>query len=79
MAIPSLFQPITLRSITAPNRIVISPMCQYSATDGVGDDWHIQNLGAKAMVPSGQTVTLNDVEYYSSPANPLHGGASIIL
>jgi len=46
---PLLFQPIQLRSITARNRIVVSPMCQYSATDGLGDDWHVQHLGAKAM------------------------------
>ena len=49
MTTPLLFQPITFRSVTARNRIAISPMCQYSAEDGVGTDWHIQNLGAKAM------------------------------
>lgn len=46
---PLLFDPITFRSITARNRIVVSPMCQYSANDGLGDDWHIQHLGARAM------------------------------
>ncbi|MGH7057511.1 MAG: NADH:flavin oxidoreductase/NADH oxidase [Acetobacteraceae bacterium] len=54
---PLLFQPITLRSVTARNRIVISPMCQYSATDGLGDDWHIQHLGAKAMGGAGIVFT----------------------
>ena len=48
-----LFQPITFRSVTARNRIVVSPMCQYSAVDGLGDDWHIQNLGAKAAGGAG--------------------------
>jgi 2,4-dienoyl-CoA reductase-like NADH-dependent reductase (Old Yellow Enzyme family) len=43
-----LFQPISFRSVTARNRIVVSPMCQYSAHDGLGTDWHVQNLGAKA-------------------------------
>ncbi|GAC1341827.1 MAG: NADH:flavin oxidoreductase/NADH oxidase [Acetobacteraceae bacterium] len=57
MAIPKLFQPITFRSVTARNRIAISPMCQYSATDGLGDDWHIQNLGAKAMAGPGFVFT----------------------
>src|SRR5258708_14846819 len=53
MPSPLLFQPITFRSVTARNRIVVSPMCQYSATDGLGDDWHIQNLGAKAAGGAG--------------------------
>ncbi len=53
MPTPLLFQPITFRSVTARNRIVVSPMCQYSADDGLGDDWHIQNLGAKAAGGAG--------------------------
>ncbi|HUA77683.1 MAG TPA: NADH:flavin oxidoreductase/NADH oxidase [Acetobacteraceae bacterium] len=54
---PILFQPISFRSITARNRIVVSPMCQYSATDGLGDDWHVQHLGAKAMGGAGIVFT----------------------
>lgn len=57
MPTPLLFQPITFRSVTARNRIAISPMCQYSATDGLGDDWHVQNLGAKAMAAPGFVFT----------------------
>ena len=53
MSLPKLFQPIELRSVTARNRIAVAPMCQYSATDGLGDDWHIQQLGAKAMGGAG--------------------------
>jgi 2,4-dienoyl-CoA reductase-like NADH-dependent reductase (Old Yellow Enzyme family) len=53
MPTPPLFQPITFRSVTAKNRIVVSPMCQYSATGGLGNDWHIQNLGAKAAGGAG--------------------------
>jgi 2,4-dienoyl-CoA reductase-like NADH-dependent reductase (Old Yellow Enzyme family) len=49
----SLFSPIVLRSVTARNRIAVSPMCQYSAVDGLGNDWHIQNLGAKAAGGAG--------------------------
>ena len=41
------------RSVTARNRIVVAPMCQYSATDGLGDDWHIQHLGARAAGGAG--------------------------
>jgi 2,4-dienoyl-CoA reductase-like NADH-dependent reductase (Old Yellow Enzyme family) len=54
---PILFQPITYRSVTARNRIVVSPMCQYSATDGLGDDWHVQHLGARAVGGAGIVFT----------------------
>jgi len=54
---PLLFQPISFRSVTARNRIVVSPMCQYSASDGLGDDWHIQHLGARAMGGAGIVFT----------------------
>ena len=57
MPTPLLFQPITFRSVTARNRIVVSPMCQYSATGGLGDDWHIQTLGAKAAGGAGIVMT----------------------
>lgn len=57
MSLPKLFQPIEMRSVTARNRIAIAPMCQYSATDGLGDDWHIQQLGAKAMGGAGIVIT----------------------
>ena len=53
MHAPLLFQPIEFRSVTARNRIVVAPMCQYSATDGLGDDWHIQHLGARAAGGAG--------------------------
>jgi 2,4-dienoyl-CoA reductase-like NADH-dependent reductase (Old Yellow Enzyme family) len=55
--VPLLFQPISFRSVTAKNRIMVSPMCQYSADDGLGNDWHIQNLGAKAMGGAGIVFT----------------------
>ena len=54
---PLLFQPISFRSVTARNRIVVSPMCQYSAADGLGDDWHVQHLGARAMGGAGIVFT----------------------
>lgn len=53
MPVPHLFQPISFRSVTARNRVVVAPMCQYSAHDGLGTDWHIQNLGAKAAGGAG--------------------------
>ena len=54
---PQLFQPLTLRSVTARNRIMVSPMCQYSATDGVADDWHLQHLGSRAAGGAGIVST----------------------
>ena len=44
-----LFSPLTQRSLTLRNRIVVSPMCQYSVTDGVPDDWHLVHLGSRAV------------------------------
>ncbi len=52
-----LFEPITLRSLTMRNRIWLSPMCQYSATDGVPDDWHLVHLGARATGGFGLIMT----------------------
>jgi 2,4-dienoyl-CoA reductase-like NADH-dependent reductase (Old Yellow Enzyme family) len=43
-----LFSPYTLRSLTLRNRIVVSPMCQYSAEDGFANDWHLVHLGTRA-------------------------------
>lgn len=40
---PALFSPLTLRGLTLRNRVVLSPMCQYSAIDGVVADWHFQH------------------------------------
>ncbi len=44
-----LFTPITLRDLTVENRIVVSPMCQYSCQDGSANDWHLVNLGHLAL------------------------------
>jgi 2,4-dienoyl-CoA reductase-like NADH-dependent reductase (Old Yellow Enzyme family) len=57
MPTPLLLQPISFRSVTARNRIVVAPMCQYSAADGLGDDWHVQHLGARAMGGAGIVFT----------------------
>src|ERR1043165_1306295 len=44
-----LFSPLTIKDITFRNRIVISPMCQYSAEDGFANDWHLVHLGSRAV------------------------------
>ena len=49
MNAPQLFQPLVLGPLTLPNRIVIAPMCQYSADDGSATDWHLMHLGHLAM------------------------------
>ncbi len=54
---PLLFQPVGFRSVTARNRIAVAPMCQYSATDGLGDDWHVQHLGARSVGGAGIVFT----------------------
>ena len=45
----ALFDPLPQRSLTLRNRIAVSPMCQYSAIEGVPDDWHLVNLGSRAV------------------------------
>ncbi|MBM3568623.1 MAG: NADH:flavin oxidoreductase/NADH oxidase [Alphaproteobacteria bacterium] len=45
----ALFSPIALRGLTLPNRLVVSPMCQYAAEDGAATDWHLMHLGSLAL------------------------------
>jgi 2,4-dienoyl-CoA reductase-like NADH-dependent reductase (Old Yellow Enzyme family) len=45
----NLFDPFAQRSLTLRNRLVVSPMCEYSATDGVPNDWHLVHLGSRAV------------------------------
>ena len=44
-----LFDELKIRSVTLRNRIVVSPMCQYSSTDGFATDWHLVHLGSRAV------------------------------
>jgi 2,4-dienoyl-CoA reductase-like NADH-dependent reductase (Old Yellow Enzyme family) len=50
---PLLLQPFELRGVTARNRIVVSPMCQYSAVDGIAGDYHLVHLGRYALGGAG--------------------------
>jgi 2,4-dienoyl-CoA reductase-like NADH-dependent reductase (Old Yellow Enzyme family) len=52
-----LFEPLTLRGATSRNRIWVAPMCQYSAVDGMPDDWHLVHLGARAVGGAGAVIT----------------------
>src|SRR5579871_4315217 len=44
-----LFQPLQVGSVTFKNRIVVSPMCEYSSCDGFANDWHFVHLGSRAV------------------------------
>src|SRR4029079_14281179 len=76
MATPHLFTPFRAGNLVLANRIVIAPMCQYSAVDGCMTDWHLIHLGqlalsgaalltieATAVVPEGR-ITFADVGLY---------------
>jgi 2,4-dienoyl-CoA reductase-like NADH-dependent reductase (Old Yellow Enzyme family) len=52
-----LFEPITLRELSVPNRVWLSPMCEYSASDGMPNDWHLVHLGARAVGGFGLVLT----------------------
>lgn len=54
---PGLFEPLTLRELTIPNRIVVSPMCQYSSTEGFANDWHFVHLASRAVGGAGLVMT----------------------
>lgn len=54
--LPTLFTPLTLRSLTLPNRFAVSPMCMYSADDGHLTDFHVAHLGSFAMRGAALTI-----------------------
>ncbi len=54
---PHLFETLTIRSLSFRNRIVVSPMCQYSSIDGRATDWHLVHLGSRAVGGAGLIFT----------------------
>jgi len=52
-----LFSPLTIKNITLKNRIVMSPMCQYTSADGFTNDWHMVHLGSRAAGGTGLIIT----------------------
>ncbi|SEA53719.1 2,4-dienoyl-CoA reductase [Desulfuromusa kysingii] len=52
-----LFSPLKLRQLVIPNRIFVSPMCQYSSLNGRPDDWHLVHYGSRAVGKSGLVIT----------------------
>ena len=54
---PPMFTPFRLRELVLENRVVVAPMCQYSAEDGTVDDWHLVHLGSRAIGGAGLVLT----------------------
>src|SRR4051812_34489379 len=51
-----IFSPLRLRDLELSNRIVVSPMCQYSSVDGFANDWHLVHLGSRAVGGAGLII-----------------------
>jgi 2,4-dienoyl-CoA reductase-like NADH-dependent reductase (Old Yellow Enzyme family) len=54
---PNLFDSLSIRDLTLANRVVVSPMCEYSSTDGFANDWHLVHLGSRAVGGAGLIFT----------------------
>src|ERR1700742_2845530 len=52
-----LFDSLQIRDVLLRNRIIVSPMCQYSSTDGFANDWHLVHLGSRAVGGAGLVLT----------------------
>src|ERR1700704_271261 len=52
-----LFDPLTIRDLEFANRVFVSPMCEYSSTDGYANDWHFVHLGSRAVGGAGLVLT----------------------
>ena len=61
-----LFESLTLKSVTTRNRVVISPMCQYSPKEGLANDWHFANLSTFAL--GGAGIVFTEAAFISSSA-----------
>ncbi len=70
-----LFTPITLRKITARNRLVVSPMCNYSAQDGFINDWHLVTLGRYAQ--GGAGIVFVEASAVQAAGRITHGDVGI--
>lgn len=56
-SVPPMFHPFQVRDLVLPNRIVVSPMDQYSAVDGIPGEWHLVHLGSRAVGGAGLVMT----------------------
>ena len=67
----ALFSPIRLAGLDLPNRIIVSPMCQYSADDGCANDWHLVHLGMLAN--SGASLVVVEATHVERHGRITHG------
>ena len=72
-----LFSPFSIRSVTFKNRIVISPMCEYSSTDGFANDWHLVHLGCRAV--GGAALIIQEATAVSQEGRITSSDAGIYL
>jgi 2,4-dienoyl-CoA reductase-like NADH-dependent reductase (Old Yellow Enzyme family) len=70
-----LFSPLSIKNITLKNRIVVSPMCQYSAEDGFANDWHLVHLGSRAV--GGASLIISEAASVSPEARISPGDLGI--
>ena len=70
-----LFSPLTLKGITLKNRIVVSPMCQYSCVDGFATDWHLVHLGSRAV--GGAALVIQEATAVSASGRITYGDLGI--
>jgi 2,4-dienoyl-CoA reductase-like NADH-dependent reductase (Old Yellow Enzyme family) len=75
MQIPMLFSPYTLRGVTFKNRATVAPMCQYSATDGFANSWHLVHLGTLAK--GGFAGVMTEAAAVSCEGRITHGDLGI--
>src|SRR5688500_20280831 len=66
-----LFSPLQIGAVTLPHRIVVSPMCQYSADDGCMNDWHFVHLGHLAY--SGAGLLMVEATHVTREGRITHG------
>ncbi|XWX03223.1 NADH:flavin oxidoreductase/NADH oxidase [Aggregatilineales bacterium SYSU G02658] len=72
-----LFEPLTLRSVTLPNRIGVAPMCMYSSVDGHPTDWHLVHLGTRAV--GGAGLVIHEATAVSAQGRITPGDAGLYL
>ena len=68
---PPMFTPFRLRGMELANRVVVSPMCQYSAEDGTPNDWHLVHLGSRAL--GGAALVITEMTDVSREGRITHG------
>src|ERR1700750_2909031 len=74
-----LFSSLFLKSVELRNRIVVSPMCEYSSVDGYANDWHLVHLGSRAVGGAGLVLTEATAVLPAGAHTRAVGGAGLVL